>query len=315
MDFTNIDDYIKNYGKDDSNNDGVQEKLDEYDIEKLRSIYSRVVGKRPDLLKRHHLCQEILKAYESWVSNKLKNKTECENIEIIRLSSLLSLKNRSSFRTFNFSLGQSIENNEFTLFNVGDKLEFYQKCTEELVFRSSLFSKLTIDSVKNPEKLLNLYFSHLYQGYRDIYCDFLTICVVGINLFQYQIVDLSFEKNTIKIKYDKSTSSLGYFHLDLPNFTTKDIMVMSTPTPTTMHNDTEKNFSNIIEIQSDCFTTQLQHNQSKSDTLDMSHNLNEIFNYSDNWVYFDQFPFKFTIIDPKSHQCSMREEIFSSLAC
>ena len=222
MDFNRIDDIITNYGDDATSNDNIQESLDQFDLEKLKAVYIRVTGRKPDLLKRHHLCQEIIKEYRDWIGEA--NAKSCpDNLNVVKIASLLQLTDSSSFRTVEFFIDDEIL--DFTLFGVQNRNQFYQKCQEELIFRSKTFAKIALEHnnlyrSNQSSKVLHLYFNNLYEGYSEEYCDYLLVCLVGLNLFKYQIIDIKFETDGIfyhnsklRIKYDTKTPSLCLFHL------------------------------------------------------------------------------------------------------
>jgi len=320
MDFNQIDDLITTYGQESGNNDMIEEKLDHYDLERLRSIYSRVTKKKPDLLKRHHLCQEIIKSYQLWAIDKEKRDPVCDDLEIIRLSSLLSLDDRSTFRSIEFSLGYDIQDEDCYLFGCKDQSEFYHKCTDELLYRSKIFSKLTLDHnsllrSQKYSKLCDHYFNRLYEGYRENYRDYLLLLIIGLNIIQYQIVHLEFDScnSSLKIKYDSATPRLGYLHLTIPN-QFLDIISDNDDTLTSHETNVSVNTCTISTIVLEDEDGNDNNDENGADSrLKRRIETEEIFEHSDRWVFFKQLGYRFTLIDPKKEEHSLKDEIFNSL--
>lgn len=341
MDFANIDNLVSSYKQEESNHDMIHERLDQFDLEKLRSIYSRVIKKRPDLLKRHHLCQEIVNAYEMWLLERKKKGPECETIELIKLTSLLILDDRSSFRTFRCSLGASIEESDCSLFNCKSKSEFYQRCAEELTYRSKIFSNITTDVSNNNllksgqyERLLNIYLSQLYHNYEEKYCDYLLLSIVGLNIFKYQIVKLGerslgfghLEGFAPSAQYSSSPRGINLLEATLTPVLNSSGSVNSNSQAQLRNDKISFDYGAVAStliIKYDTATHRLGYfhlklidfdNEISSDLPKLNEETQESFQYSDNWVYIDALKYQMTLIDPKSLDYSIKEEIFSSFS-
>lgn len=330
MDFAHIDDLVTGYNDlAHHGNEAVEEKLDSFDLSRLRSIYSRVTGKCPNLLKRHHLCQEILKSYANWQTDRLLQNTTKSGIssEIVKLASLLSYHESSSWSIRTFQFGDQISEEDLSFFRCQSREQFYHKCGEDLLYRSKTFSTIVQDyphllRIGDYTCLLDHYFQHFYENYREDYRDFLSLVVSGLNQIQFQIVKIEFDNDLLKVTFDRQVPNMGYFHLKMPDAEMlTNLESSSRRACSEQQNDSD---SNRQEQGHECSNSNngsglvidlLDDNGDKINSGKLKVKVDQVgeFHYSGNWYFHPALYYRFTPIDPKQEELLMREEIFSNL--
>jgi len=225
--YRNIDDVVQLYEKGNTqaaDMNGLEEKLDQFDLEKLKSIYNFISEKNGNLLRRQHLCKEIMIFYQKWLSER-GSIDHAENfiLEQKVVHSWL-LDDRHSFKFKEYHINHDMEPNDF---GCNDKTEFYAKCGKELTLRSDRFSRIASENRTLKEKglyeeLIDLYLGQLYQGYDSANRDWLLVLIVGINLFNHHITRLAIpdrfgqDDTYFAITFDVEQPRLGIYHVKLP---------------------------------------------------------------------------------------------------
>lgn len=318
MNFSRLDDEVnKLYGS--SSNSELDDQLDLYDIEKLKSIYHQLTGKYATLLKRCHLCNEIKSLYQIYLK---RNKTAEKNNELeYRTICSWLVEERSSYRTITIYPDSCLD---WNLFDCINQSQFYQKCYDLLLFRSQYFSQFVTETINQSqssklEELFDSYFNTFYLNYQIKYRNWLLFSLIGINLIKYHIVKLQLPHNyyyvdkdyninywknrqfcqlichndkrfEIKLTYDKEQLSLGIFHLFLPN-------IVYLPSR--------------LELD-DCIIESFKSDDDKS-TILSNPEQSDILSYPDRFLVAKSIKYRFTVNVQKNQEDEKMDEVFSKL--
>jgi hypothetical protein len=332
MDFNKIDEVVDRYYGKDKEATEIEEKLDQYDLEKLRAIYSRLTGKSGQLLRRHHLCEEIKESHETWKNRKKVHRQSGDLALELKAVLPWLLEDRHSFRKVEFSPNAPID---WHLFGCSDRDEFYQKCYDQLVFRSQQFSQIasshrTLREHQCFHELFDLYFDTLYENYSSYpyLRDWLLVVIIALNLFRYHIVKLQlphrylFTESPVQcsdhsekrisreefpsnlrfdLSYDSEIERMGVFHARVPQFIEES----------GKHPVDEKRSKGNLSSNEDI--SEAESEEKESGPLISKEEIEDNLSYSHKYLKFESINLKFSPDVEKTSEEDYMEEIFSQL--
>ena len=221
MDFNQIDEQITQNAAANSISEQLDDQLDTYHLDKLKNIYHKLTGRNPQLLKRTHLCQEIHLLHRNWLKNQSDGNQTNYQTMLNKLMLYVNLTDCSDFQTVTFCSTEPIN---YQLFDLNE-WTYYQKCYDELLYRSQLFNQLCANyQTIKPDmygEIFDTYFGELYLDYQSSDRNYLLTLLIGLNLFPHQILKIEFSnsnQNSITLIYHPKIRSMGYFHLTHPNY-------------------------------------------------------------------------------------------------
>lgn len=298
MDFNQIDEKINQNASANLNCEQLDDKLDNYNLDRLKSIYQKLTGRNPLLLKRAHLCQEIHRLYREWQKNKRDGNQANYHTILNKLLLYLNLSDCSDFKTVTFQVTEPIN---YQLFDLNEN-SYYQKCYDELLYRSTSFSQLCADhqSIK-PEvygELFDMYFGAVYENYQNSDRNYLLLLLVGLNFWKYQIIKINYLDSN---QSDKKHSNEKY----------SDWNQMDEMHSDNKHSDEKKRYEKVEIVYHTKLNSLGYFHLTHSPYLNIKSEVTDHFNYSDNWIYHNSMAYRFTIVENPLQNAS--NEFFQQL--
>ena len=336
MNFNHIDDHVKRFYGDNVVVTDIDDRLDLFDIEKLKSIYYQLTNRQAKLIKRSQLCEEIRLIYQQWKKRQISNKSDF-NLETRVICSWL-IDERHSYQSTIFNPKMQLE---WELFDCQDRSEYYQKCYDLLILRSQNFSQLSTEykttaSNHTLESLFDNYFSTLYQNYQK-YCsdylrDWLLLVIVGLNLFKYHIIKLQiphkfyyfYNYNNINTtNYELSFWKDNYL-CQLVEYGSKLIHQLEVKLVYDqeqkrmgifhLHIPIFKTLDEVLEINDGNVISGVnKDDDDKQENLLLSNEHNDVLIYPNQYLFTKKIKYRFTVNNQKNSEDEKMNEIFTRL--